>query len=32
MEVNRFANVLKKQGIKKGDRVTISFRWSLNSR
>jgi len=23
MEVNRFANVLKKQGIKKGDRVTI---------
>ena len=23
MEVNRFANVLKKNGIKKGDRVTI---------
>jgi len=23
MEVNRFANVLKKQGVKKGDRVTI---------
>lgn len=23
MEVNRFANVLKKQGIRKGDRVTI---------
>jgi len=23
MEVNRFANVLKKQGIKKGDRITI---------